>query len=78
MNDSQPAEVAPASWFGLALHVDDLDQTSEHLGEALGPIKAAVQPGRRIATFRHRALGISVPIAAMDHRGEPSAAPGGR
>ena len=35
-------------------------------GEHLGRIKDAVQPGRRIATLRHRDLGLSVAIAFMD------------
>ena len=61
-----PAADAPATWFGLAVDVADLDETAEVLGEALGPIKGAVQEGRRIATLRHRDLGVSVAIAAMD------------
>ena len=64
-----PPEKAPATWFGLALDVDDLDRTAELLGEGLGTIRAAVQDGRRIATIRHKTLSISVPIALMDHRG---------
>lgn len=56
----------PATWFGLALNVDDLDETADLLGDALGTIKVAVQDGRRIATFRHKALGMSVSVAAMD------------
>lgn len=62
----RPAADAPARWFGLAVDVADLDETAEVLGEALGPIKGAVQEGRRIATLRHRDLGVSVAIAAMD------------
>lgn len=63
----QPATDAPATWFGLAVDVDDLDQTAAVLGDGLGSIKVAVQDGRRIATFRHQHFDISVPIAAMDH-----------
>jgi hypothetical protein len=55
----------PAGFFGLALTVDDLDAAVGRLGAALGPPKDAVQPGRRIATLRHRDLGISVAIALM-------------
>jgi len=61
-----PAAEAPAAWFGLAVDVEDLDRTAELLGEGLGAIKVAVQDGRRIATFRHKALGMSVAVAAMD------------
>jgi len=49
----------------LALECDDLDLAAHRLGEALGTVKDAVQPGRRIATVRTKELGISVPIALM-------------
>jgi hypothetical protein len=55
----------PASFFGLAYTVDDLDHTSELLGDALGSAKEAVQEGRRIATLRHKQLGLSVATAFM-------------
>ena len=54
-----------AHFYGLAFTVADLDATAAQLGEGLGAIKAAVQPGRRIATLRHENFGISVPIALM-------------
>jgi hypothetical protein len=56
---------SPATWFGLAHTVDDLDATAALLGDALGRVKDAVQPGRRIATLRHRDLGMSVATAFM-------------
>ena len=65
-----PAETAPSTWFGLALNVADLDVTATLLGDGLGRIKDAVQPGRRIATVRHRQLGLSVPVALMDDYGD--------
>ncbi len=55
----------PAGFFGLALTVADLDAVSAQLGPALGVPKDAVQPGRRIATLRHRDLGMSVAVALM-------------
>ncbi|MEM8708233.1 MAG: glyoxalase, partial [Actinomycetota bacterium] len=55
----------PAGFWGLALECGDLDLAAEQMGETLGPVKDAVQPGRRIATVRTKALGISVPIALM-------------
>lgn len=61
----EPTSEGPATIFGLALVSADLDATAEHLGESLGPARDAVQPGRRIATVRHRALGISLPVAVM-------------
>jgi hypothetical protein len=64
----RPADDAPATWFGLAVDVEDLDRTAELLGEGFGTIREAVQEGRRIATFRHKALGLSVAVAAMDDR----------
>ncbi|MDZ7732013.1 MAG: glyoxalase [Acidimicrobiia bacterium] len=55
----------PAAFFGLAISVRDLDDTAALLGERLGMPKDAVQEGRRIATLRHRACGMSVPTAFM-------------
>ena len=60
------ADVAPATWFGLAVDVADLDATAALLGEGLGAVKGAVQDGRRIATLRHRMFAMSVAVAAMD------------
>ena len=61
----EATDTGPARFFGLALTVADLDETATALGERLGRAKAAVQPGRRIATLRHRDLDLSVPIAFM-------------
>lgn len=60
-----PSGTGPARFWGLALTCADLDAASEALGNRLGPPKAAVQPGRRIATVRTAELGVSVPIALM-------------
>jgi hypothetical protein len=54
----------PAFFWGLALIAPDLDATAAGLGEHVGEVRAAVQPGRRIATLR-RSAGLSVPIALM-------------
>ena len=54
----------PARLFGLAFTVADIDATAAHLGPLLGAVKAAIQPGRRIATLR-RDAGLSVPVAFM-------------
>ncbi len=67
------ASDAPSTWWGLALDVADLDTAAASLGpDGLGPIKDAVQAGRRIATLRHKAFGITVPIALMDRHGASS------
>jgi len=58
-------DVAGERFWGLALTVTDLDACAELFGDRLGPIKDAVQPGRRIATLRHKACGLTVPIAFM-------------
>jgi hypothetical protein len=60
----------PAHFWGLALLVADLDRTVAALGEHAGQARAAVQPGRRIATVR-RSAGLAVPLALMsgDERG---------
>jgi hypothetical protein len=55
----------PARFFGLALNVVDLDATKRFYGDRLTDPKPAVQPQRRIATLRHRDLGISTAIAFM-------------
>ena len=52
-------------FFGLAITVTDLDATAALLGEHLGRAKDAVQEGRRIATLRHREVGMSVATAFM-------------
>ena len=55
----------PAGFFGLAFVVADLDATAGVLGDGLGSPKEAVQPGRRIATLRHKSYDISVATAFM-------------
>ncbi|HYL52263.1 MAG TPA: glyoxalase [Acidimicrobiia bacterium] len=52
-------------FWGLALTVADLDACAALFGDRLGPVKEAVQPGRCIATLRHEACGLTVPIAFM-------------
>ena len=61
----EPGDERPVAFFGLAHTVDDLDTTVELLGEHLGRVKDAVQPGRRIVTLRHKELHLSVPTAFM-------------
>jgi hypothetical protein len=55
----------PATFWGLALTAADLDAAASLLGDHLGPVTDAVQPGRRIATLRHEPLGLGVPIAFL-------------
>jgi hypothetical protein len=62
----------PAFFWGLALIAPDLDRTVASLGDRVGEIRDAVQPGRRIATLR-RSAGLSVPIALIT----PPSAPRG-
>jgi hypothetical protein len=54
----------PAFFWGLAVRTQDLERTVERLGANVGSIRAAVQPGRRIATLR-RSAGLGVPVALM-------------
>ncbi len=56
---------APAAFWGIACTVSDIDGCAVVLGDRLGAVRDAVQPGRRIATLRHERLGVSVPIAFM-------------
>jgi len=67
----EPAELVeqqgadrPAFFWGLAFVASDLEATVAQLGEAVGEIRPAVQPGRRIATLC-RAARLSVPIALI-------------
>lgn len=66
------AGAGDAGFFGLAITVGDLDAVGELLGEHLGAAKDAVQPGRRIATIRHRELGMSVATALMSPEPAPA------
>ena len=54
--------------FGIAAVVDDFDAAREAMGGHLGEVRDAVQQGRRIATVRHRELGLGTPIALMSPR----------
>jgi hypothetical protein len=54
----------PARFWGLVVNVSDLDALAERLGEKLGHIRPAVQPGRRIATLRDSA-GLGEAVAFM-------------
>jgi len=58
-------------FFGLAITVADLDAAGALLGEHLGTAKDAVQEGRRIATLRHREVGMSVATALMSPEPHP-------
>ena len=51
--------------WGLSPTVVDLEACARLLGDRLGTIKDATQPGRQIATLRHEACGLTVPIAFM-------------
>jgi len=67
-----PTGDGPSRFFGVACTVADLEATAAHLGEGCGRVKDAVQPGRRIATLRHEAFDISVPIALMSAHVDPT------
>lgn len=70
----------PACFWGITFTVADLDAAAGLLGDACGRVKDAVQPGRRIATVRHRDLDLSVATALMSPTpwGGPSGlSPGG-
>ena len=54
----------PARFWGLTIVVPDLDAIA---GPLLGAARAAVQPGRRIATVR-RAAGLSLALAFITAR----------
>jgi hypothetical protein len=64
VSPAEPIE-APTRFFGIAVDVADIDALPARYGEHLGRVKDAVQPGRRIATLRHRELGLSTAVAFM-------------
>lgn len=60
--------LSPASLWGLVFTVADLDEAVRWLGpDAVGSVRDAVQPGRRIATIRSD-VGLGVPLALMSSR----------
>jgi hypothetical protein len=60
-------EPGPARFWGITFAVEDLDACAELLGDRLGSIRDAVQPGRRIATVRS-AAGLGLPVALISLR----------
>jgi hypothetical protein len=54
----------PARFWGITFTTADIDAASELLGDMLGRVKDAVQPGRRIATVRKEA-GLGLPVALI-------------
>jgi hypothetical protein len=57
-------EPGPARFWGITFAVADLEACAELLGDRLGSIRDAVQPGRRIATVRREA-GLGLPVALI-------------
>lgn len=57
----------PTRLWGITFVAADLDATAAALGDHLGNVRDAVQPGRRIATFRREA-GLGLPVAVMTPR----------
>jgi hypothetical protein len=54
----------PARLWGISFLVEELEHTAASLGDLLGEPRAAVQPGRRIATLRPEA-GLGPAVAFM-------------
>jgi len=69
---AEPDEIAeraggpdrPVIFWGLALLTSDLDATAAAFAPHCGEPRAAVQPGRRIATIK-RSAGLCTPVALM-------------
>jgi hypothetical protein len=68
VDGTEPDAHAPARFWGLTLVVADIDETARLLGDDIGRVKDAVQPGRRIATVRPEASG-GLPLAFITQRG---------
>jgi hypothetical protein len=58
----------PSTLWGITYTVADIDATASFFGDRIGPVKDAVQPGRRITTLRHHDLGVSVRSAMISAR----------
>lgn len=56
---------APSTLWGITYSVADIDATAAFFGARTAPVKAAVQPGRRITTLRDLELGMSVRSAMI-------------
>ncbi len=67
-----PSGDGPATAWGLALTAPDLDATAAAIADRITPPKAAVQPGRRIATIKTRDLDISTALAVMSPHARPA------
>jgi hypothetical protein len=63
--ESREAPAGPARFWGLVVVVEDIEALARLLGDQLGTIRDAVQPGRRIATLR-RSAGVGAALAFMD------------
>jgi hypothetical protein len=63
--EARDAPPGPARFWGLVVTVEDLPALAARLGDRLGPVKAAVQPGRQIASLR-RECGLSLAVAFMN------------
>ena len=63
--EAKTAPPGPARFWGLVVIVEDLSALASRLGDHLGSIKPAVQPGRHIATLRESA-GLAPRVAFMD------------
>lgn len=59
------ASAEPSRLWGITHVVADIDASAAFLGERTGPVKDAVQPGRRITTLRTRELDMSVRTALI-------------
>ena len=64
-DEGEPTTDGPASVMGLALASADLVATAAFLGPLLGTARDAVQPGRQVATFRHKEVGMQLPLLLM-------------
>ena len=54
----------PAFFWGLAFLAPDIDATVAGLDDRVSEVRAAIQPGRRIATLR-RSAGLGLPVALI-------------
>ena len=62
--EARDPDDGPARFWGLVVIVSDLEVLADRLGDRLGSVTDAVQPGRRIATLKASA-GLGEAVAFM-------------
>jgi len=64
-------DASKSRFWGITFRISDPDKYPSLLGDRISEFRQAVQPGRRIATFRSEAgLGLPVALISEPRRGD--------